>query len=69
MIVVHRSFVEEKFSQKKGGEKSMEIPMFVGGPMPMGHCWKCIGCFACVGTPPPMVDFEFLIFAMAAGPG
>jgi len=22
MIVVHRSFVEEKFSQKKGGEKN-----------------------------------------------
>jgi hypothetical protein len=45
----------------------MELPMFVGGPMPMGDCWLCVGCTACIGTPTP--DFELLIVALAAGPG
>ena len=60
-------FCRRKILQKKGGEKSMEIPMFVGSPVPMGHCWLCVGCFACFGTPTP--DFEFAIMAMASGPG
>lgn len=43
----------------------MALPMFLSISSSSNNCYLCSGCLACIGTPPPFIDFEFAIVSLA----